>query len=197
MIHRFGSTLVCDSTTMSRRIGPWVGIGVVLCLAIVGGGCKQGPFGMAFSDEGHMLPPPEGPGLVAAKQSPIPDVPHPIGFVLITSQSRSELIDGRRYAEHMYQGQAQAGDIVRFYRRVLPRHGWKPGSEHQDQELVRLNYAKGAEDLTIQIARQQSVVTCYVVVQDRTMPVPPPMDAPDVQSPPTQAMTTSASDSEI
>ena len=121
-----------------------------------------------FSEDGVYLPPPAGPGLVAQPRSPIPDVPMPVGFSAVASQSASHVEDGVRHVRHVYQGRGQSAEVVDFYRRHLPRHGWIAGPRQtQPDGAVVMRYVKGPEALRVRISRRLSVITAELTIAAR------------------------------
>ena len=65
-----------------------------------------------YSDDGDLLAKPSGGGLVVDPDSPIPDVPKPIGFVPVPSKSSVSTADGQRTVTHVYQGRANRLDAA-------------------------------------------------------------------------------------
>ena len=145
-----------------ERYGFWL---LVACLAL--GGCQA--LSTAQSDEGDALPPPSGPGLVAKSRSPIPDVPAPIGFVQLTSRSSNYVsAQGARVVNHVYQGRGRIADTVVFYRRHLVLNGWQAVRERSGAGVTQMVYAKGREELSIEVSRPR-VVNIVVRIRDREL----------------------------
>ncbi|MFP4355645.1 MAG: hypothetical protein ACLFUJ_11035 [Phycisphaerae bacterium] len=63
--------------------------------------------------------------LMAKVNPPVLDIPVPIGFDLDEARSRNRSGAGTRFVDHVYTGRAEKFDVVRFYRRHMPEHGWK------------------------------------------------------------------------
>jgi hypothetical protein len=150
---------------MAARLGLMVLATVVAC------GCTQVPATRtAISEDGRLLPPRTGEGLVPRKDPAIADVPMPIGFVLIEDHSRAEVAVGTRYVEQMYQGVSTLGEAVRFYRSHLPRQGWRPLGEAVEAGVFIMRYTKGDENLELRIAQQKVRTTVSVTIRDETAP---------------------------
>jgi len=143
----------------------------VACAALLGG-CQHSPL-PHFSDDGQLLEKPVGEGYVPDPASPIPDVPKPVGAVLLEDQSVVHVENGLRYVLHRYQVRGDAGDAVLFYRTYLPEHGWKPVAEEPVGDVAVLRYRKDPEDLTVKIARPRPVVTIVVEIRNPQMQVAP------------------------
>lgn len=119
------------------------------------------PFGM--STDYQVLPGQPGRGLVADPNSPIPDVPKPIGFKPVVSQC-SASSDGRaRTVHHVYEGMGRSSEVVALYQRALPLEGWRFVGQRSGPEAgTVVSYTKGPEDL--QIAASQSYRATTIVV---------------------------------
>jgi hypothetical protein len=130
-------------------------------------GCSEKVHVLSLSSDGQYLAPQIGPGLVARPDSPIPDLPMPIGFVIVVDQSRVESRGLSRYVRHVYQGRASMADATRFYRHHAPLQQWRSlGEQTQDGQTV-MWYAKGSERLTLQLARRGGIVSVVVWITDR------------------------------
>lgn len=131
----------------------------IIVLALLGVGCQRVKTPViAFTDDGDYLGYKGGEGLVASAQSPIPDVPMPIGFKPVVSQSSSEF-DGRvRQVHHVYQGRADHPDAVTFYRVGLPMHDWRfVRRVDQPDGSTTQSFTKGNESLEV-LTRQGTLV---------------------------------------
>ena len=105
---------------------------------------------IAFTDDGDYLGYKGGKGLVAADESPIPDVPMPIGFKPVISKSSSSFDGVVRTVNHVYQGRARHADAVAFYRGILPIHGWQFISRSDQTDGSTIQYfSKGRESLEV------------------------------------------------
>jgi len=122
---------------------------------------------VAFSDDGEYLPGEVGDGLVAAPNPLIPDVPMPVGFRAVATQS-SWHFDGRvRVVHHVYQGQANQGDGIEFYQRVLPAHNWNLVDMQAVGKSTVMRYAKGPERLTVTTEYTWGVATITIDIEAR------------------------------
>ena len=139
------------------------------CLSLALPACtgSDGTFPVwVYSDDGDLLPKASGGGLVVDPDSPIPDVPKPVGFVPLPSKSSvSTTPGGERSVVHVYQGRANRLDAAAFYRRNLDDYGWTTtGLDQGDPRSTVQSYAKGPENLRINITQDRSVVTIRAVV---------------------------------
>jgi hypothetical protein len=123
---------------------------------------------VAFNDDGEYLPKRVGPGLVAATESPIPDVPMPIGFKPVVSQCSSSFDGVARTVTHVYQGRARAAEAVLFYRQQLPLFGWEQADKqtHEDGSTT-LYYTKGAESLSMRLSNRFNTTTIEAYIAAR------------------------------
>ena len=151
--------------TRSRRIIHTLAFAAPL-LAL--GGCSyvKTPV-VAFSDDGEFLQQDVGKGLVASPNPLIPDVPMPVGFKAVASQSNWRY-DGRvRVVHHVYQGHAKQGDSVEFYQRTLPEHQWTMTDIQSVGGSTVLNYIKGPEKLAVTTEYSWGVTTITIDMQAR------------------------------
>ena len=155
----------------------------LLLTAGLGAGCESEPQlpAVPFSAEGQYLPSQPGPGVVAAPESPIPDVPRPVGFKILPKRSSHTMQGQSRQVRHVYEGRGAPLEVVTMYRRVLPRRGWEPvGRETDPEGATVLRYTKGPERLRIRVAERGlgTTVTRIVVNIDavnagtQTQPAP-------------------------
>lgn len=123
---------------------------------------------VAFNDDGEYLPKRVGPGLVAATESPIPDVPMPIGFKPVVSQCSSSFDGVARTVTHVYQGRARAAEAVLFYYQQLPLFGWEQADRqtHEDGSTT-LFYTKGAESLSMRLSNRFNTTTIEAYIAAR------------------------------
>ena len=96
-------------------------------------------------------------GLIAKARPPVLDIPVPIGFELVESQSRNRSGGGIRWIDHVYVGNAEKFEVVRFYRRHMEQHGWKEMSYQFAQGRGLFSYEKDVAGYKEE---------CTVVVQD-------------------------------
>jgi len=140
-----------------------IALALMLPLASVGCSHIKTP-AIAFNDDGDYLPQDVGEGLVASPTPLIPDVPMPVGFKAVASQSHWRY-DGRvRVVHHVYQGHAEPGDAAEFYQRSLPAHNWSLIDMQAVGESTVLRYAKGPENLTITTTDGWAVSTIKIEV---------------------------------
>ena len=116
---------------------------------------------VAYSDDGQYLEPQYGRGLVAAAESPIPDVAVPIGFVLVRSQSSAEFDGTNRTLTHVYQGRADLEELRFFLDRNLTRSGWKASGP---ASAPTRTYTKGGELLNLGVGSDGKRVTVTAVI---------------------------------
>ncbi|MEM6458585.1 MAG: hypothetical protein AAF710_04260 [Planctomycetota bacterium] len=171
-------------TTPRFRLAVTVGGLLALTLAAALPGCNdggQGPFPTyAYSDDGDLLPRPSGGGLVVDPDSEIPDVPRPVGFVGVPSKSTSSVdpLTGIRTVFHVYQGRSNTLDAAAYFRRNLDDFGWSlDGFDQGDPRSTVQSYAKGPEQLRINITGDRAITTLTVAINPRdavpqTGPVP-------------------------
>ncbi|MEM6504329.1 MAG: hypothetical protein AAF711_02560 [Planctomycetota bacterium] len=104
---------------------------------------------VAFNDDGEYLPQDVGEGLVKSPNPLIPDVPMPVGFKAVASQSYWQYNGNVREVNHVYQGHAEPGDAAEFYQRTLPSNNWSLVDIQGIGEATVLRYVKGPESLKI------------------------------------------------
>ena len=125
----------------------------------------------AYSDEGHYLPLQVGEGVVADPDSPIPDVPRPVGFVALASQSSSFSDGNARVVEHVYQGRVRKpSDVTAFYRQQLtqPGNDWTLVDQYQATGGgTVLSYVKGPEQMTVTLRTRRGVTTIVIRIGPR------------------------------
>lgn len=158
-----------------QKTGQLAAILIALPAALVAG-CNSNPVGkvpfqvpvVAFNDDGQYLSQRVGPGLVAATESPIPDVPMPIGFKPVVSRCSSSFDGVVRTVVHVYQGRARAAEAVLFYRQQLPLFGWEPADKqaHEDGSTT-LYYTKGAESLSMRLDNRFNTTTIEAYIAAR------------------------------
>ncbi len=150
----------------------WTLLRVLACLGLLAWagavGCESTPLSTR-SDDDQTLTEPPGTGLVAKSRSLIPDVPTPVGFVVIPARSSSYVTpDGARVVNHSYQGLSSVRDGVQFYRQHLPIHGWQPIRERSDASLTHMVYVKGREELTVEVNHPR-VLDVVVRIRERNV----------------------------
>jgi len=123
---------------------------------------------VAWNDDGEYLAKRVGPGLVAKTDSPIPDVPMPIGFKPVVSKCSSGFDGQSQTVTHIYQGRARSVETVLFYRQQLPLNGWLPTDKLvHDDHSTSLHYVKGAESLGLRLSERFNVATIEVYMTAR------------------------------
>jgi len=124
---------------------------MLMWVVLLGSGCRhvQTPV-VAFNDDGSYLGYKGGKGLVARSDSPIPDVPMPVGFKPVISRSSSSFDGLVRTVNHTYQGRSNVADAVAFYRGQLPLHQWQfvNRTDNTDGSTI-LTFTKGRERLEV------------------------------------------------
>lgn len=86
-----------------------------------------------------------GVGLVPRAQSPIADVPVPVGFHLVESISRHYTVGEQRFIDHTYEGRESKFDVERFYRERMPLKDWQPKGEQMVRGRFEQRYRKADE----------------------------------------------------
>jgi hypothetical protein len=119
---------------------------------------------VAYSSDGDYLEPQYGRGLVIDEQSTIPDVPKPIGFVLVRSQSSASFDGSARTLTHVYQGRASVDELLEFFRRVLKGNGWQVAGP---TDAPILSYVKGSESLNLSVGSDGKRATVTLVIYPR------------------------------
>lgn len=139
---------------------------LLLMVVLVLAGChKVKTPVVAYSDEGAHLPAARGPGAVPHPDSPIPDVPMPVGFRPLPTQSHVSFDGVSRQLVHVYQGRAHPGEIRLMYTQNLPRYQWQKQSvEEAGRNTTILHYTKGRERLTVTIRRSYSVINLTIEI---------------------------------
>ncbi len=150
-------------------------------LILAGSACtgSDGAFPIwVYSDDGDLLAKPSGGGLVVDPDSPIRDVPKPIGFVPVASKSSVSTDGDQRTVTHVYQGRANRLDAAAFYRRNLDDYGWTTaGLDQGDPRATVQSYTKGPENLRINITQNRSVVTIRAMISPSDAPAPATMNS--------------------
>ena len=152
---------------MTRSVTRFVcyAIGSAALLCAVGCGV-QTPV-VAFTDDGDFLPQDVGDGLVASPNPLIPDVPMPVGFKAVPSQSNWRYDGQVRVVNHVYQGHAKQGDAVEFYQRTLPDYNWTMTDMQSVGEATVMRYVKGPEQLAISTRQGWGVSTITINIEGR------------------------------
>lgn len=101
---------------------------------------------------------PNTAGLAARGQSPIADVPVPVGFELDESVSRGFESSGARFIDHTYVGDAKKHAVEDFYRRHMPNKGWQLRGAQMTQGTYLLKYEKNDELCDVRINTEKSAL---------------------------------------
>lgn len=150
---------------------------MLMLVVLLGPGCQhvQTPV-VAFTEDGQYLGYKGGEGLVARSDSPIPDVPMPVGFRPVISQSSSAFDGLVRSVNHTYQGRSNVADTVAFYRGHLALHDWQFVSRTDNTDgSTTLRHVKGGEQLEVYVRQgtlartiDSSVTTIVITIGSRT-----------------------------
>ena len=93
--------------------------------------------------------------LAPQANSPVVDLPIPVGFTISDKDSEAQVTRADRYVSHYYRGKAEPDQVVRFYREQLPMsYKWKLDFYRNAKGVWRLHYTKlgGAERCSITIS---------------------------------------------
>lgn len=123
-----------------------------LCLL---GGCSSSG-STAVSSEAASSASPASPvsGLVPRTSPPIADLPVPIGFEIVDAISRHYQAGAIRFIDHTYKGSADRFAAEAFYKEQMPRNGWAAVQSRLVRGRMVLEFRKGAELATVEIASQ-------------------------------------------
>ena len=149
---------------MSRVLLPGLVVSLVFGSILTQPACRQVKQRMpvvAYSDDGDYLEPQYGTGLVADRNSPVPDVPKPIGFVLVRSKSSAGYEGDARSLTHIYQGRADLDELKHFYAQQLNRSGWQRFGPSESPIFAG---RKGPETLNLSLAGDGKRSTVTVVI---------------------------------
>lgn len=90
--------------------------------------------------------------LVAKANSPVADVPIPVGFSISESGSDAQVTGQVRYVSHYYKGRKGKDRVASFYcEQMVTNNKWKLDGVRKNRGIWRLHFAKGPErcDITI------------------------------------------------
>ncbi|MEM6393801.1 MAG: hypothetical protein AAF797_13590 [Planctomycetota bacterium] len=120
----------------------------------------------AWTDDNQALLRPVGPGLIADPNSPIPDVPMPVGFKGVADQSSAATTPNGRVVTHIYQGIADFPDANAFYTNSLWRYGWTQTELLEPTDKVAIHsYTNGPESLTITVTQDIRRITYRIEIK--------------------------------
>lgn len=139
----------------------------LLAVAFFAIGCQKAIY---LSDDNQVLSPQSGRGLVARPNSPIPDAPMAVGFVVVESKSRSFTSGSGRTVDHYYQGLASLNDTLIFYRSELAAKGWQRRAESNVGGQVASTYVKGRELLELSITTPRDVTSVRIMIRPSSVP---------------------------
>ncbi|MEM1212224.1 MAG: hypothetical protein AAGI68_07980 [Planctomycetota bacterium] len=123
----------------------------------------------AWTDDNQALTRPVGPGLIADPNSPIPDVPMPVGFKGVADQSSAASTPTGRVVTHVYQGIADFPDANAFYTNSLWRFGWTQTEMLEPADKVAIQtYTNGSETLSITVTQDRRRITYRVEIKPAT-----------------------------
>lgn len=136
-------------------------------LLLASAGCGLKTPAVAFTDDGEYLQRDVGEGLVASPNPLIPDVPMPVGFKAVASQSSWRYDGNVRVVHHVYQGHAKQGDAIEFYRTMLPDSHWTLVDIQSVGETSVQHYVKGPERLAVSTKHTWGVTTVTIDIEGR------------------------------
>lgn len=143
---------------------------LMACLIVLAAsmpGCRDNPV-VALSDDNRILQPTRDHVLVANPQSPLPDVPAPIGFELIANRSSGRINPGgTRDVLHVYQGIGDFSAAVEYYRRQALAHGWQNDFQQAGPKETVLSYRSQRETLEIRLTKPGRILTVTVTIRSR------------------------------
>jgi len=95
----------------------------------------------------------ENPDLIPQSRPLLPDVPLPMKFELVESDSH-EWTDGQlRYVHHLFKGSEDLQSVLRFYEKQMPIHHWTL----QEKQLIRgrteMDFVKSTEKARVSVYR--------------------------------------------
>ncbi len=165
---------MADNRSQNKRSVTPVALLCVLTLALLGVvGCNDTPALFYQSSDGRSLSKPAGDELVADPQSPIPDVPKPVGFLFIESRSNSQSTPTQRRVTHVYEGLASRAQAADYYRKALPGKGWIASQDTMDKNTSVLNFTKGNEGLQVRVSESGRFLTVIVQIREQGTLTPP------------------------
>ena len=92
------------------------------------------------------------PSLVPMSNSPIPDVPIPLGFEIGEKQTLEFGAGAARYLQHIYKGKADKWELKRFFRQQMQANRWQFVTYMLAAGEFSLEYEKDNERCRIMIA---------------------------------------------
>ena len=90
--------------------------------------------------------------LQPALESPIADVPIPVGFAMTSDSTSKVEATGIRFVDHKYSGSDDVLPVVRFYTQQMPGKGWTFVNQNQQvNNEIALHYTKNSEDCMVTV----------------------------------------------
>lgn len=129
----------------------------ILVVLLSGVGCQPPPGGDA-PEEGEAV------RLSALRGKQLADVPVPRDFKLVEAESIVVETQGARIAQLSYLGATLPGDVIAFYRNLMPVNGWAldPSCAPAALELV---FRKKKEECTVAARREKKQTRVAVKVR--------------------------------
>jgi hypothetical protein len=96
------------------------------------------------------------------KDKPVhPDIPAYLGLEYVEGKGKGN--QGFRSSKQVYRGDAKVEDVLNFYRKTLPQHGWKSEPE-SGTDAVTLTFVKENERCTVTVGTDSYNKTVVTVV---------------------------------
>lgn len=109
--------------------------------------------------------------LMAKQQSPISDLPVPLGFRILEDESEDAYTGRRRlYVRHVYAGSGEPFTVRNFYRDRMPQYKWQLVNTVHVAGTHSMVFQKGQESCTVTISRSKSGWSSGIRVQIIIMP---------------------------
>ena len=109
--------------------------------------------------------------LMAKQQSPISDLPVPMGFRILEDESEDAYTGRRRlYVRHVYAGSGEPFAVRNFYRDRMPQYKWQLVNAVHVSGTHSMVFQKGQESCTVTISRSKSGWSSGIRVQIIIMP---------------------------
>jgi hypothetical protein len=142
----------------------------LLCLALAGVlfsvGCKSHKEEVVTSSDGENLPVAPTP-LKPAANPAIADVPLPQGFVQINSASRTDIFEGSRTINHLYEGRTSMHELVTYLRVNVGKYNWERINDKEQIDQSVLEFTKGRETLFIKIEQRSGFLLVTLKLASR------------------------------
>ncbi|MDD4890255.1 MAG: hypothetical protein PHU85_10035 [Phycisphaerae bacterium] len=91
--------------------------------------------------------------LVAKANSPVADVPIPIGFDISEGDSNAQVTGQMRYVCHTYKGRKAKDRVASFYcEQLVTNNKWRQDGVRKNNGVWRLHFTKGIERCDIAIS---------------------------------------------